>query len=175
MRHLTQSEIESWVENANVSRAAREHVAICGQCQQHVAQAQRIEAALFSIARAEPASDLSARIIAQLPRAASHPMSHRNPWLGTAMLIAALIGLLLAYQTVLDLSTNGAFELVSYYTAQPEIVTMYPNEAIGTLSAAVPWATVAGVLVVMALALLLMIRWTSDASTQVAPSASRHA
>lgn len=125
---------------------------------------ERIERALKELTRVEPAPDLSARIIATLPRHAREPKT--NPWLGVATLLAAMIGFALAYQTAFTLRANGAFELVSYYTAQPEIVTTYPTEAWGALAAAIPWMTVALGFVMLAVALILSYRWTGRALTR---------
>jgi len=112
---------------------------------------ERIERALRELAPAAPAPDLSARIIAQLPR--TNAAQPANPLLGAAALLAALLGVALAFKTAFDLSANGAFELLAYYTAQPAIVTTYPGEALGALAQAIPWLTVlfgAGVLFVAA-------------------------
>lgn len=112
---------------------------------------ERIERALRELAPAAPPPDLSARIIAQLPR--THGARGANPLLGAASLGAALLGVALAYKTAFDLSANGALELLSFYTAQPAIVTTYPGEALGALAQAIPWLTVllgAGVLFVAA-------------------------
>lgn len=161
MRHLTQDEIEALGESASVTQEVREHFAHCEPCQQHVADVQRVERALTQLARVEPAGDLAARIIAALPRAARQN-AMVNPWLGVTTLIAAMLGFALAFETAVTLRTNGAFELVSYYTMQPEIVTTYPNEAWSTLAAAIPWMTVAISLAMLAIALLLTVRWTSQ-------------
>lgn len=158
MRHLTTLEIETLNGNESIPAALREHFAQCGACQARAADAQRFERALSQMARAEPAEDLSARIIAALPRQASH--ARTNGWLGAATLIAALIGFALAYQTAFMLRANGVFDLVTYYTTQPEIVTMYPNEALGALAVAIPWMTVTFSLVMLAVALALTFRWT---------------
>jgi len=161
MRHLTQIEIEQLNGNESVARQAREHFAECEICQQRAADAMRMEEALAHLARAEPAADLSARIIATLPRRAQQSNSPVNPWLGVATLLAAMIGFALAYQTAFTLRANGAFELVSYYTTQPEIVTTYPGEAWGALAASVPWMTLAISTVILAVALILTYRWTA--------------
>lgn len=158
MRHLNPLEIDELNNGEAVTRDTREHFANCNICQQRVAQAERMERVLNGLGRAEPAADLSARIIATLPQQARGPQT--NGWLGAATVLAALLGFGMAYQTALTLGTNGAFELVSYYTAQPEIVTTYPNEAWGALAAAVPWVTVAISLVMLAVALVLTYRWT---------------
>jgi hypothetical protein len=159
MRHLTPNEIDELNSDSRIARELREHFKQCETCQGRVAQAQRFERVLSGLERAEPAGDLSAQIIARLPREARSTST--NAWLGVATLIAAMIGLALAYQTAFLLWANGAFDLVSYYTAQPEIVTMYPNQALGTLAAAIPWLTVAISLVMLAVTFLLTVRWTS--------------
>ncbi len=123
---------------------------------------ERIERVLREMERVEPANDLSARIIATLPRQAGAS----NPFLGVATLLAALIGFALAYQTAFTLRANGAFELVSYYTAQPEIVTTYPSEAWSALAAVIPWMTVTIALAMLVVALVLTYRWTSHTLTR---------
>lgn len=158
MRHLTSLEIETLNGNESLPAAVREHFAQCEACRARAADAQNLERALSQMTRAEPAADLSARIIAALPRQARQEPT--NGWLGAATLIAALIGFALAYQSAFLLRANGVFELVSYYTTQPEIVTMYPNEALGALAVAIPWMTVAISLVMLAVALGLTFRWT---------------
>lgn len=159
MRHLTSNEIDELNQDARITRELREHFMRCETCQRRVAQAQRYERVLSGLERVEPAGELAAQIIARLPQQAR--VVSNNAWLGVATLIAAMIGLALAYQTAFLLRANGAFDLVSYYTAQPEIVTMYPNQALGTLAAAVPWLTVAISLVMLAVTFLLTVRWTS--------------
>jgi hypothetical protein len=123
---------------------------------------ERIERALEQLKRVEPAPDLSARIIASLPPRARG--TSVNAWLSIATLLAALVGFVLAYQTAFSLRANGAFELVAYYTAQPEIVTMYPDQAWSALAAAIPWMTAAVSVLMFAVTLGLTIRWTSRAA-----------
>jgi hypothetical protein len=158
MRHLTNLEIENPGEHADAKPELREHLASCALCQERARNAQRLELALGELTKVEPAADLSARIIATLPKQANG--RHPTVWLGAACLFAALAGLALTYETAFTLRSNGVFELVSFYTAQPEIVTMYPNEAWGALAGAIPWLTVAFSLVTLALALALAYRWT---------------
>lgn len=122
---------------------------------------ERIENALREIERVKPTADLSARIIAALPNEAKHPNAALQPWLVVSMLLAAMIGFASAYQTAFTLRANGAFDLVSYYTAQPEIVTMYPSQAWGALAAAIPWMTVLLSLMMLVVAFVLTYRWTS--------------
>lgn len=122
----------------------------------------RIERALHELERVEPAPDLSRRILAALPREAQP-----NPWLGVTTLLAALIGFALVYQTAFTLRANGAFELLSYYTSQPEIVTTYPGEAWTALSSVVPWMTVTISIATLALALFLMYRWSGRNGARV--------
>lgn len=164
MRHLSTLEIDELNSNESVTRETREHFSTCAVCQQRVAQAERMERVLSGLGRAEPAADLSARIIATLPQHARSPQT--SAWLGAAAVLAALLGFGLAYQTAFLLRINGVFELVSYYTSQPEIVTTYPNEAWGALAVAVPWMTVAISLVMLTVALVLTYRWTGR-STRV--------
>lgn len=167
MRHLTRDEIEAFSESASLTRDLREHFAHCEQCHQRVADAQRVERALTQLVRVEPAADLAARIIAALPRAARQN-AVVNPWLGVVTLFAAMVGFALAFETAGTLRTNGAFELVSYYTMQPEIVTTYPNEALSALAGAVPWMTVALGVAMLAIALLLTVRWTNQTTGRLA-------
>lgn len=164
MRHLTPIEIDALNSGEAVARELREHFSNCNVCQQRVARVERMERVLHGMGRAEPAPDLSSRIIATLPKHARGP--NTNGWLGAATVLAALLGFGLAYQTAFTLRANGAFELVSYYTAQPEIVTTYPNEAWSALAAAVPWVTVAISVLMLAVALVLTYRWTAR-STRV--------
>lgn len=164
--HLTPLELEALSDHDTTARAAREHFLHCTVCQQRAAEGQRLERALEQMTRVEPAGDLAERIIATLPRQAREP--NANPWLGAATLIAAMVGFALAYQTAFTLRANGAFELVSYYTTQPEIVTTYPNQAWSTLAAAVPWMTLAVSLVMLAVALILTYRWTARGSLRAA-------
>ncbi len=161
-RHLSQADIEEVMQDNKLMQIAREHLAMCESCARRVEQAQRVEQSLKRLTRVEPAPDLSARIISKLPRAASQPMAYPSRWLGAAALVSALLGLVLAYQTAFDLRVNGAFELVSYYTAQPEIVTTYPSEAFGALSSAIPWATLVLSFLVLAVALFLVMRATQE-------------
>ena len=162
---MTPLELEALSDHDKTARAAHEHFLHCAVCQQRAAQGQRLERALEQMTRVEPAEDLAERIIATLPRQAREP--NANPWLGVATLIAAMIGFALAYQTAFTLRANGAFELVSYYTLQPEIVTTYPNQAWSTFAAAVPWLTLAVSLVMLAVALILTYRWTSRSNLRV--------
>lgn len=161
-RHLSQVDIEALSGDAKLRQMARQHLSVCEQCARRVAEAERVEAALTRLSRMEPAPDLSARIIARLPRAASRPALQHSPGLRAAALVAALVGLGLAYQTAFDLRMNGVFELVSYYTSQPEIVTTYPNEALGALWSAIPWATLVLSFAVLAAALFLVMRATQE-------------
>ena len=122
----------------------------------------RIDRALQELERVEPAPDLSRRIIVALPRE-----TQANPWLGVTTLLAALLGFALVYQTAFTLRANGAFELLSYYTSQPEIVTTYPGEAWTALASVIPWMTVIICIVTLALALLLMYRWSGRSGARV--------
>jgi hypothetical protein len=127
---------------------------------------ERIERAFAEIGRVQTPPELPGRIIAALPRQARGP--NASPWIGVATLIAAMIGFALAYQTAFTLRSNGAFELVSYYTTQPEIVTTYPNQAWATLAEAVPWMTLAISLVMLTIALILTYRWTARGTASAA-------
>lgn len=118
---------------------------------------ERLERALRVVPRAQPATDLSARIIAQLPQR----RDARAQWLGALTLAAALCGIVLAYQTAFDLDARGAFDLVAYYAAQPAIVATYPREAFGALAAAIPWLTVAASVSALGVALILAHRLTA--------------
>ena len=129
---------------------------------------ERMERALQEIGRAQPARDLSARIIATLPRDAREPNAQTNKWFGIATLLAALLGFALAYQTAFTLRANGAFELVYNYTTQPEIVTLYPSEAWGALAAAIPWLNVGVSVVMMFVAIWLFSRWNMRAPMRAA-------
>lgn len=120
---------------------------------------ERLEHALRAVPHAQPASDLSARIIAQLPQ--NHAAAHAR-WLGALTLSAALLGIALAYQTAFDLSTRGAFELVAYYTAQPAIVATYPREAFDALAQAIPWLTALTSACMLGIALILVYRLTAN-------------
>lgn len=126
---------------------------------------ERMEQALRELEPAKPARDLAQRIIATLPRSARQAPA--NPWLGVSTLFTALLGFALAYQTAFILRANGVFELLSYYTAQPEIVTTYPAEAWTALSAVIPWVTVTVSVVTVALALWLMYRWSGRGVAQM--------
>ncbi len=128
---------------------------------------ERIERALYELGRVEPAPDLSARILTTLPPQARRARVPAPAWLGAATLLAAMLGFALAYRTAFILRANGAFDLVAYYTAQPEIVTLYPNEAWNALAAAIPWATVVTAALMLTLALALTYRWTGRAARVV--------
>lgn len=167
MRHLTALEIQQLSDAETGSREIREHFSHCGVCQQRAVQAQRIERALGQLERIEPSVDLSERIMAALPQEARQSNGAWSPWLGVTTLFAALLGFALAYQTAFTLRANGAFELVSYYTTQPEIVTTYPNQAWEALASAIPWLTAAVSIVMLAVALVLTYRWTARSSTRV--------
>ena len=117
---------------------------------------ERIEQALREIPRAAPAPDLSARIVAQLPQAYAPTRRLR-----ALTLVVALLGVMLAYRTAFDLYTNGAFELLAYYTTQPAIVTTYPRQAMGALAQAIPWLMVAASTGMLASALYLVFRMTN--------------
>jgi hypothetical protein len=125
----------------------------------HLSNDARLEDALRNLPRAQPASDLSARIIAQLPQNRATPHAR---WLGALTVSAALLGIVLAYQTAFDLHTRGAFDLVAYYTAQPAIVATYPREAFGALAQAIPWLTVLASASVLGLALVLVYRLAAN-------------
>ena len=117
---------------------------------------ERLEQALRDVPRAAPAPDLSARIMAQLPQ--THAPTRQ---LRVITLIVALLGLVLAYRTAFDLHTNGAFELLTYYTNQPAIVTTYPRQAFGALAQAIPWLMVLASTAMWASALYLVFRMTN--------------
>ena len=117
---------------------------------------ERIEQALREIPRAAPATDLSARIVAQLPQTRAPTRQLR-----VITFVVALLGVLLAYRTAFDLYTNGAFELLAYYTAQPAIVTTYPRQAFGALAQAIPWLMIAASTGMLASALYLVFRITN--------------
>ncbi len=117
---------------------------------------ERIEQALREIPRAAPAADLSARIVAQLPQTRAPTRQLR-----VITFVVALLGVLLAYRTAFDLYTNGAFELLAYYTAQPAIVTTYPRQAFGALAQAIPWLMIAASTGMLASALYLVFRITN--------------
>lgn len=125
----------------------------------HRTNDERLENALRAVPRVQPAQDLSARIIAQLPQ---NPAAARARWLGALTAGAALLGLVLAYQTAFDLYSRGAFDLVAYYTAQPAIVATYPREAFGALAQAIPWLTAALSASVLGFALVLTYRLAAD-------------
>ena len=124
---------------------------------------ERLERALHELPRAKPAHDLSARIIAQLPQAETARAQPRYLRALTAAL--ALCGLVLAYQTAFDLSARGALDLMSYYAAQPAIVTLYPLEAFGALAQAIPWLMLVSSATVLSIALVLVYRLTAQPRT----------
>jgi hypothetical protein len=158
MSHLSANDIELLLEDGDGMPAALAHLAVCTDCAERWAQAQKLERGLYALSRIEPAIDLPDRIISSLPMGRAHTLG-AGPWLGTATLIAALLGFSLALKTAIDLRTNGAFELVSYYTSQPEIVTTYPDQAWGAFSSAVPWISVTLSLSLLAATLFLMYYW----------------
>ena len=118
---------------------------------------RRIERALSTVGREEPATDLSNRIIAKLPQAAQQ---HALPpaWLGIVTLGVALMSFALVYQTAFLLKANGAFDLLATYSSQPQIVTTYPSAALDALTAAVPWATATASVVALLCACFLVFR-----------------
>lgn len=122
---------------------------------------ERIERALQELPREMPAPDLAARIVAQLPQTAlSHAANRR---LMAITLIAALLGLLLVFRTAFELHRGGALDLISFYAAQPAIVTTYPGEALGALAQVIPWVTVLQSASVLLVALWLVSRLTANA------------
>lgn len=171
MRHLTSSEIEELVEDGArrdgsptrpYARESRDHLATCAQCRERVANAQRIERALARLPRATPAPDLSTRILTALPAQASDPATTRRLRLnGLAVAITAWLGLVFVYRTAFDLQSNGALELLSIYTSQPDIVATYPWEALTALFESLPWMTMALTLGVLVLTFALARQlWT---------------
>jgi anti-sigma factor RsiW len=156
MRHLTPIEIGDWAENASATSEARAHLTTCHSCQARILRAQRMERALQGLGRAEPAADLSARIIAQL---AHRSRANAPVWLGLLTLAVALLSFGLAYQTAFDLQTNGAFELVAVYSSQPQILTTYPGAAWDAFVSAIPWATLVAAGAALCAAMVLVYRF----------------
>lgn len=120
---------------------------------------ERLERALKNLPRVKPANDLSARIIAQLPRADAA----RQRRLALVTIGAALLGIAFAFQSAMDMYNNGALELLSYYAAQPAIVTTYPHEAFVVIACAMPWLSIFASACVLGLALALVRRVTGNA------------
>lgn len=155
MEHLTRPALEDAVENALTGKPAQ-HLAGCAVCQARVSRARRLEAALTALPRANQPGDLSGRILAALP--ASPPASlplQRLGIIAVAAFIAALLALAFVYQTAFDLQASGALDLLGVYSAQPDIVRTYPNEAVGALLERVPWLTAGVALGVAAVGVLL--------------------
>lgn len=120
---------------------------------------ERLERALKNLPRVKPANDLSARIIAQLPAV----NAARQRRLVPVTLGAALLGIAFAFQSAMDMYNNGALELLSYYAAQPAIVTTYPHEAFVVIACAMPWLSIFASACVLGLALALVRRVTGNA------------
>ena len=139
MSHLSSGQIEAAAAGQLVP-GSREHYSRCELCQSRAERASRIEGALAQLPRDSASPTLAARIIAALPATAPRRVPKRPSLrLGLAFAVAAALMLALVYQTAVDLSANGAFDLLSMYTSMPQIVTNYPTEALATLVDAVPW------------------------------------
>lgn len=157
MTHLSQDEITALAEGVAPTSGERAHLNRCTRCAARLAQAQRLEESLAMLGRAPHATDLTARILAQLP-ADAQIAPWRPTWPVAAAAAAAVIATALAFQTALDLRAGGVFDLMAVYSTQPEIVSMYPDAALGALSAVVPWASLLASLLALVAALALAYR-----------------
>lgn len=153
MMHLTDNQIQDLIEQSAARASAPTHLSECADCAERLARAERMETWLNGLHRVQPARDLSARILAQLPLQAHPPV-----WLALGTLLAAAFSLLFVFQTAFDLRANGVFDLLATYSAQPQILTTYPDAAMDAFTSAVPWATLGGSLLALSLVMVLIYR-----------------
>lgn len=153
MKHLSDNEIQDLLEQSAESATAPTHLDECPDCAARLARAERMETWLNGMRRAQPAHDLSARILAQLPTHAAPPI-----WLALGTLLAAAFSLLFVFQTAFDMRANGAFDLIATFSAQPQIITDYPGAAMDAFTSTLPWAALAGSLLALSLVMVLLYR-----------------
>ena len=159
MKHLSLNQIEDMAEG-HASDELREHVSGCAGCQARVAREVKLERALRALPRTEPASDLASRIQAAIPSEASvRAWTPRLIQAGLAAGLAALIVIVLLYQTGLALQASGALDFISFYADQPDVVTMYPSEALSALIESLPLLEMLVTMGVLFIALALMRRF----------------
>lgn len=165
MSHLSSGQIEA-AAAGQLPPGSREHFARCGLCQNRVERASRIEGALAQLPRESASPAFAARIISSLPAPTPRRVPSRPSWgLGLAFAVAAVLMLALVYQTAVDLSANGALDLLSMYTNMPQIVTNYPTEAVATLLDTVPWLQLLITFGALLVAVVLAQQFLSGAST----------
>ncbi len=159
MKHLSVEQIESYVEGQE--RALDAHVAICAQCQHELLMERRIVQALRHLERVAPSPEFAVRLDQALERAeaarAQAPVVRRPSfaWTGIAALLASLLLMVFAYQTLVAFQEGGALDFVSLYASRPDLLSMYPTESVSALIESFPLVEFLLTLVLLVIAVVL--------------------
>ncbi len=142
MNHLTWEQIENYAEGRE--RALDAHVADCAQCQHEIAAERRLTHALTRLERFSPSPEFTAQLDRALEQAESNSLHQalktRRPsvWTGIAALLASLLLLIFASQTILLLQEGGALDFLLLYFSRPDLLSMYPSESLNALIESLP-------------------------------------
>ena len=140
MKHPSLEQIENYKEGQ--ARALDAHLATCEQCRRELAAERRMAQALRHVERIAPSPEFAVRLDQALARAetAQRPPVYRPAfaWTGLAALLVSGLLLVFAYQTAMALQEGGALDLVSLYASRPDVLSMYPTEALSALLESLP-------------------------------------
>ena len=159
MKHLSPEQLESYQEGQDPGLDL--HLARCSQCRQDVIAERRLAQALRHLERYAPSVEFAAALDRTLERAetARAPeAAARRPsfaWTGIAALLASLLLVVFAYQTLDAFQTGGALDFVSLYASRPDLLSMYPLESVSALIESLPLVEFLITLVVLIIAVVL--------------------
>jgi hypothetical protein len=160
MKHLSVEQIETYV--AGRDREVDAHLATCARCQRELAAEQRLVRALSRLERLAPSPEFAARLERALMRTdtkarrqVSDAPRPSPTWTGVAALLAALLLVVFAYQTLVGLQDSGTLDFVSLFASRPDLLSTYPTESLSALFESLPLVELALTVVLFVIALVL--------------------
>ncbi len=169
-RHLTALDIEAYIDeppDKEVRAGMDAHLAACAVCRRRMAGNTRLNSLLQAIPRENAPRDLAARITAavELRVAEDRARRERLPPMIAATCFSALVTLWFAFEMVVGLQENGAFDFVSLVTSRPEILSAYSTDAFWALVESLPLPEI----VLTLFALLTVVVLASQLTEMVHP------
>jgi anti-sigma factor (TIGR02949 family) len=120
--------------------AVTTHLATCESCRQQADAAEQMAGLLYQLPR-QPAPDgLPDRILAavEAQRRPAPAWSPRTVMIAAGSLVAGLIAVWLAFETVVAAQEGGVIDFLTLLTSRPQTLLAYPQDALYALLEAIP-------------------------------------
>lgn len=156
-----QAQLDTYVEGelAGPERVAvTAHLATCAACRRRADTLQQMAGLLYQLPREPAPEGLPARILAavEVQRRTAPAWSSRTVIIAAGSLVAGLLAVWLAFETVLAALEGGVMDFVALLTSRPETLMVYPQEALYALVEAVPATELVLTLGMVLVALVLL-------------------